>query len=209
MDSIAERIGRIRKDKNMSHNQFSKKLGITHTTAQTYEEGGTSPRADIIEKMCDVFGVNPNWLILGTGAKYITETILYDNFTLVKFAMYLNGKWEEGTDFVPVENEYIEEMKYDNLVVTIADGHSMEPDIKNGDKVLIDKSQVDVRAGRVYAFDIDGSLLMREVDVVPSYIYLRPYNENYKTIEIKTSKAGFELKEFVLGRVLAWFHKVP
>lgn len=62
---IAERIKTVRG--KLSQEEFSQQLGIHKNSLGRYERGDSTPGADVVERICTIFGVDPQWLLLGTG----------------------------------------------------------------------------------------------------------------------------------------------
>jgi transcriptional regulator with XRE-family HTH domain len=67
MGNIGERIRSLRGPE--SRPNFASRFGISVATLVRYEHGETSPNADFIMKLCENYGVTPDWLIYGNSAK--------------------------------------------------------------------------------------------------------------------------------------------
>ena len=48
------------------------------------------------------------------------------------------------------------------MVLMYVDGESMEPEIRDGDMVLIDQSKKEVRLGRVFAVGFDDAIYLKK-----------------------------------------------
>jgi transcriptional regulator with XRE-family HTH domain len=46
---------------------MGEKLAVTRQTISGYETGRLSPSTKSIERMCDLYGINPWWLMYGVG----------------------------------------------------------------------------------------------------------------------------------------------
>ena len=64
---IAGRVKRIIQDSGLSLPQFSSRTGIKKSTLVNYRDGVYPPTAAFMERVCEEFGINPQWLLLGTG----------------------------------------------------------------------------------------------------------------------------------------------
>ena len=77
---ISERIFNILEKKNMSQNDFSKKVGIANSTISDWKRKKTNPSADRIMDICYVLDVTPEQLLTGKGIDDVTasndETVL-------------------------------------------------------------------------------------------------------------------------------------
>lgn len=63
---ISERIYQYMNEKGITQLEFSKRTGISQSTVSDWRRKGTNPSADKIMIICDVLGVSPYELLLGT-----------------------------------------------------------------------------------------------------------------------------------------------
>ena len=86
-----------------------------------------------------------------------------------------------------------------NMVLMEVVGNSMEPEIKEGDLVLIDESRTDVLSGSIYAVGVEDTVMVKRVERLPGTLVLRSDNTDYAPIHL----AGDELHNVrVIGKVL-------
>lgn len=86
-----------------------------------------------------------------------------------------------------------------NMVLMEVVGNSMEPEIKEGDLVLIDESRTDVLSGSIYAVGVEDTVMVKRVERLPGTLVLRSDNTDYAPIHL----AGDELNNVrVIGKVL-------
>ena len=85
MEEIKDRIKKIRKEKKMTQEDFSKKLGLARNSIANYEIGRREPTNAIIVSICREFDVNEEWLRTGEGEMFIqipeedeTAALVYD-----------------------------------------------------------------------------------------------------------------------------------
>ena len=71
MNTFAERLKWLRKDNDLTQQEFSDKLGIKRGTVANYEAGRNEPIDAVIELICSKFAVNETWLRTGEGEPYI------------------------------------------------------------------------------------------------------------------------------------------
>ena len=71
MNTFAERLKWLRKDNDLTQQEFSDKLGIKRGTVANYEAGRNEPIDAVIELICSKFAVNETWLRTGEGDPYI------------------------------------------------------------------------------------------------------------------------------------------
>lgn len=68
---MKDRIKKIRKEFDLTQEEFGKRLGIKRNTIATYESGRNEPIDAVISLICREFGVNENWLRDGTGEMFV------------------------------------------------------------------------------------------------------------------------------------------
>lgn len=68
---IKERIKEIRQDNNLSQKAFGEMLGVSRDVITNIEYGRVKPKQLLLNHMCEVFNINKEWLIEGTGEMYI------------------------------------------------------------------------------------------------------------------------------------------
>lgn len=69
---LKNRIKYLRKELNMTQQQFADNLGIKRNTIATYESGRNEPIDAVIALICKTFNVNEYWLRNGSGDVFIT-----------------------------------------------------------------------------------------------------------------------------------------
>jgi len=86
-----------------------------------------------------------------------------------------------------------------NMVLMEVVGNSMEPELKEGDMVLIDESRSDVLSGSIYAVGVEDTVMVKRVERLPGTLVLRSDNMDYSPIHL----SGDELDNVrVIGKVL-------
>lgn len=71
---MKDRLKKIRRDADLTQQEFADNIGSKRNTIATYEMGRTIPSAAVISLICREFGVNENWLRTGQGEPYIQKT---------------------------------------------------------------------------------------------------------------------------------------
>lgn len=91
--------------------------------------------------------------------------------------------------------------KHANLVIVYAEGDSMEPDIRDGDAVLLDMGQREIVDGQVYAIDYGGHLRVKRLQKRwdGGLIILSDNSEKYPPESLPPDHASHIM---VLGRVI-------
>ncbi len=69
MPGIGDRIKEAREDRGATQQQIADLFGISRSAVQQWEDGDTSPRNPRLQKLARFLGVEPGWLITGTGVR--------------------------------------------------------------------------------------------------------------------------------------------
>ena len=72
--SIHDRVKAVRKALNMSQTTFGEKLGVGIGVIKNIEYALVDPKEPFLTLVCDVFDVNPDWLLHGTGEMFLEKT---------------------------------------------------------------------------------------------------------------------------------------
>lgn len=72
-----------------------------------------------------------------------------------------------------------------SMVVMKVDGDSMQPEIMDGDSVLIDQSKTDIRLGRIFAVGFEDQIYLKRIDKLPGKILLKSVNPAYEPVVIE------------------------
>lgn len=69
-----ERIKKIRKELDLTQQEFANRLGTARNNIAGYETGKRSPSNAVISLMCKEFNINEIWLRTGEGDMFIEQT---------------------------------------------------------------------------------------------------------------------------------------
>lgn len=68
--TLGERIKKLRKDKDLTQQQFSEKIGTSANVLTNYETGRRNPSSSVINNICKTFDVREEWLRTGEGEMF-------------------------------------------------------------------------------------------------------------------------------------------
>lgn len=71
---MKDRIRKIRRDLDLTQQEFADRLGIKRGTIANYELGRNEPVDSVVSLICREFGVNKDWLRDGTGKMYAPDS---------------------------------------------------------------------------------------------------------------------------------------
>lgn len=112
--TIGERIKKIRKDANVTQQQFADRLDLKRNTIGNYEVDIIVPSERTIKAICAAYNVNPDWLISGIGEPYreISEKQKINDFvatiTADESASFQRAMIEVLSDLTPQEWKLLE-----------------------------------------------------------------------------------------------------
>ena len=154
------------------------------------------------------YGINPEWLETGKGPVFMgRRQEEYSEFSKVpKVSARLcagNGSFEVGGD---VQGYYSFRKAWltkrgvpDQMVLLDIFGNSMEPDMRDGDTVLVDQSQKNILAGAIFALGIEDTIMVKRVEKHPQKLVLRSDNRDYAPIYLEGDDAN---QVRILGKVI-------
>ncbi|MDR2075607.1 MAG: helix-turn-helix domain-containing protein [Desulfovibrio sp.] len=216
---IAGRIKLVRG--KLSQEEFAQQLGVHKNSLGRYERGDSSPDVGVAERICSVFGVDPQWLLLGIGSmrqggKLPAPLLSNDNqseaeiitIPLVEARLSAgHGSFETAGD---TQTSYSFPYSFlarkgrpNRMVLMYVSGDSMEPEIKDGDLVLIDQAQTDLLPDKIYATGVEDMVFLKRVFAVPGKVILKSINPDYPPFEIDT-RGDMADAVRILGRAVWW-----
>ena len=71
---MKDRIKKIRKELDLTQQEFADRIGIKRGGVANYEIGRNDPADSVISLICREFNVNEQWLRDGTGEMFIEQT---------------------------------------------------------------------------------------------------------------------------------------
>ena len=74
MDTINDRFLEVRKAESLSQEDFARKINRTRSEIKNIEYKKTSPKEEVIQSICRVYGVDEVWLRTGVGEMFRPRT---------------------------------------------------------------------------------------------------------------------------------------
>ena len=85
MSEINERIKQIRKHLRLSQPEFGKHLGVSRDVIANIDRDAVEPKMIFLEHLCQVYKVNPDWLLHGEGEMFFDSPEDKDEDELADF----------------------------------------------------------------------------------------------------------------------------
>lgn len=163
-ETIFDRISTIvEKFGNGKNTVFASLIGVSEANVRNYKNG-VMPKADFLEKIARCFDININWLLTGEGNMLRTESEKEEKLPSVnqtyEGAPYFNVDFIGGFDLIVNDQTrnpdfYINYPPYnqEGVVWCNLTGHSMEPEISNGDIIALREVTTPIQylpAGEIY-----------------------------------------------------------
>ncbi len=175
-----------------SQASLAKTLSISRAAITQAKKNDSIPIKWITE-LSRLFNVNPDWLEKGTGSKVLSQNIYHEIFLQVpKIKARLSaggGSFEtepEIKEFYSFRKDWLSKKgKARDMILMDIFGNSMEPELKEGDTVLIDQSQKAVLAGAIYAVGFDDTIVVKRLEKRPKELVLLSENERYPMMRFR------------------------
>jgi phage repressor protein C with HTH and peptisase S24 domain len=161
-----------------------------------------------ILQLYKTYGLNPDWVETGSGQTFIKKSAsddsIFKNIPKVRARLSAGGgSFEVGSE---IEGYYAFRRDWlttkgnrNKMVLMDIFGNSMEPEMKDGDTILIDESQKDILAGAIYAVGIDDTIMVKRVEKHPNKLVLLSDNKDYSPIYLQ----GNEISSVrIIGKVI-------
>lgn len=85
MSEINDRIKQIRKHLRLSQPEFGKRLGVSRDVIANIDRDAVEPKMLFLEHLCQVYKVNPDWLLHGEGEMFFDSPEDKDEDELADF----------------------------------------------------------------------------------------------------------------------------
>lgn len=226
---LATRLKALRGGK--SQQEIADLVGVNINTWRGYEKGHRTPGADVISNLCQVTGASPSWVLSGLGQSHDqaqpknepqaighvvhpSGMVAIDGLIMVpKVAARLSaggGSFESDAEIrghYAFRTDWLRSKgKPESMVLMEVSGDSMEPELRDGDTVLINQGQTDILAGKVYAVGIEDTVVVKQVERRPGALVLRSANPAYAPITIDMQGDLADTVR-IIGRVIWWCHE--
>lgn len=189
-----------------SQANLAKTLSISRAAITQAKKNDSIPIKWITE-LSRLFDVNLDWLEKGTGTKVLSQDIYHEIFLQIpKIKARLSaggGSFEtepEIKEFYSFRKDWLSKKgKARDMVLMDIFGNSMEPELKEGDTVLIDQSQQAILAGAIYAVGLADTIVVKRLEKRPNKLVLLSENRTYPMISFE----GEEMNSIrIIGKVV-------
>lgn len=205
-DGFRNRLGQIVGDKEPW--VWAREAGISGSTFDRAWNGGSIPKAETLAKMAVAGGVTIDWLLLGDGSGHSRPSRSGPVVSIPHYEVAFSAGTgrlapaDERPQTFDIPEEWVRQVtgrNPANLVLAYCDGDSMEPTIRDGELMLLDRTDRRLVNGKIYGLRVEDSLLVKRISrSIKGDVLLRPDNPAYET-EALTEGVG-DVK--VIGQVV-------
>jgi phage repressor protein C with HTH and peptisase S24 domain len=179
--NINKRITISRKSKGFTQKILAERLNISLPTMNHYETGKRIPGSDLLARLAEVVECDAGWLLTGveTNAKYLeaspnpTDPIMEDFVLVPRYNIEASAGGgsmvhsEQIVDHLAFKTDWVyKELGTDpkNLLLIHSIGDSMEPTIRSGDLLLVDRKKSQVKGDGIYLINLADGLMVKRVE---------------------------------------------
>ena len=219
-ETIFDRISTIvEKFGNGKNTVFASLIGVSEANVRNYKNG-VMPKADFLEKIARSFDININWLLTGEGSMLCAESNeekLPSVNQTYEGAPYFNVDFIGGFDVIVNDQTrnpdfYINYPPYnqEGVVWCNLTGHSMEPEISNGDIIALREVTTPIQylpAGEIYGIVTEEYRTVRRVRLSQKegFVRLIPSNKSEEFCEQEIPISMILKVYAVLGSIRKFF----
>lgn len=220
-ETIFDRISTIvEKFGNGKNTVFASLIGVSEANVRNYKNG-VMPKADFLEKIARSFDININWLLTGEGNMLSSESEKEEKLPSVnqtyEGAPYFNVDFIGGFDLIVNDQTvnpdfYINYPPYNQLGVVWCNltGHSMEPEISNGDIIALREVTTPIQylpAGEIYGIVTEEYRTVKRIRLSQKegFVRLIPSNKSEEFCEQEIPISMILKVYAVLGSIRKFF----
>ena len=190
-----------------SQTDLARVLQVNRSAVTQARKKGAIPDRWLLQ-LFRAYGLNPEWLETGRGSTFLgAKQVQASEFEKIpKVSARLcagNGSFEVGADvrgYYSFRTAWLNKRGVaDRMVLLDIFGNSMEPEMRDGDTVLVDQSQKNILAGAIFALGIEDTIMVKRVEKHPNKLVLRSDNRDYAPIYFEGQEAD---QVRILGKVI-------
>lgn len=211
MESMGERIRRLRTEKELTQEELGERVGVKKAAINKYETGSVENiKRSIIGKLSTVFNVSPSYLMAFDELIENLELNISETIDLKFLGSVSAGGFEDSytTDqFLSVPRNVIKEAQ-DNYFILKVNGDSMNKVISNGHYVIVldynKTMDTPLKTNDIVIAKNGGEYTMKRIRKTETKVHLEPdsYLDEFKV-------QSFDIDEFnelqIIGKVIYSF----
>lgn len=208
-----EKLKILRNTLGLKQDEFGKKIGRTKSAISNYEAGTRQIDNTTIKLICNIFNVNPDWLLNGTGEMFLDNTSRQqEQADIISIPYYPEVSAAAGSGALVYDENTVKHLQISSAIINIstgdnvclinATGNSMQPVIDDRDLLLVDLSQKLITDEGIYVIRLDTTLVVKRVQKILNGVILISDNPQYPPRELTADNFN-ENDAAVIGKVIA------
>ena len=180
-----------------SQAELAEALDINRSAISQARRKDTIPSKWLLQ-LFRTYGLNPDWAETGNGQPFSSlpgrNSVDFVQIPKVNARLCAgDGSFEVGNNiqgFFSFQKAWLRgKGSAATMVLMDIFGNSMAPEMKDGDTVLIDQSQVNILSGAIYAVGVEDTIMVKRVEKHPNALVLLSDNKDYAPIYLKDQEA--------------------
>ena len=191
------------KKRGMTQAQLAEKTGLAQNYISQINTGSRHGSIDAIQKIADALGIS------------LPEFFAHKDSSLPElvFVQRVKARPSAGSGSLDTDCEHAGYYSFhssfiarkrgsaDSMKIFEVSGDSMSPTLNDGDLIMINMQEADVRTGHIYLLRIEGELLVKRLETRPGGIILiRSDNPDYEAIAVNRHDEYLDMQIF--GRMV-------
>ena len=203
-----------------NYSEFARAVGVAQASLARWVKGEADPSRMNLIKIADASGVNLEWLALGVGdmdgvepqSKKSEVNLIASNdetFSVIEDCREVRisaGGGGFNDEYKPYQTTKVEKawldsrrLKAEDCAMFLVSGDSMYPTLKDGEEIIVDRSEKELKDGKIFVLNNEGAMLVKKVQITYNGITLISQNTEYAPIELNAEQAN---NLIVIGQVV-------
>lgn len=194
-DDSAKRISALVEKSGLPVRELGRRIGVSNVSIGKWMRGAFQPSGKALDAFCEFFGVSPAFVLYGEGSSPEDQEFDPDSISIPLYNVSASCGGGGLVDY-PVEilknirvskeflRRYAPTANPKALHMIPVSGDSMSPTIEDGDSVIVDTSDTYARSDGLYVVQMNESLFVKRIQILPSGIRIISDNPHYPPIEV-------------------------
>lgn len=197
-------IGLIRKNKKMTQKELADHLNMTQGNLSKIENGEQPLTLEVIGAISDYLEVEINELITSQYDVEMPSFLRSNKDVLIKYmnveasagtGIYSDGEYTKS--YMSLSNRITEQLiGISSPVIITVKGNSMSPTLSDGDFVIVDTNNKEMKDGYIYVINIENQLYIKRLFTHPitKEIICKSDNPQHPDFNIRASELDIKAK---------------
>ena len=201
-DIISQELG----NKKVLDKDIAAALEINYDNFRKQKARNKIPYFEIMSFLA-IRNISINWFFFNQLPESLIENT--SNYIILKYQKNIIGSagggainYEINPEPLIIDKQLVDYINssYKYTEVLQVFGESMEPDIKDGSLVFVDKSKKDINEKDIFLVNINGEIFIKRINIKEDDFILKSFNQNY--IDLKVENL------IVIGKVKGVFYSI-